>query len=227
MEARLKKKTTTGNNLCVGMCFPCKVEKLSNKKLRIVKGKLSRCWCVRTKRGSWPKSGDDIYISWSWLTKCNVLPCMARVCIRGVWVLEIRNIFCWGFIVQRCCLLKSWVFHEFPFFSLFFLKDSTLSSTVESNGVAQTLSEKKHVFFSVHALPITRTTAYQTVVYIRQKTKTYSNFNIHLLNIYTWLIVNSYFFIFHWFIFLLAKNNKNRDDICQRFVSPLVTSKHR
>ena len=118
---------------------------------------------------------------------------MDRVCIRGVWVLEIRNIFCWGFIVQRCCLLKSWVFHEFPFFSLFFLKDSTLSSTVESNGVAQTLSEKKHVFFSVHALPITSTTAYQTVVYIRQKTKTYSNFNIHLLNIYTWLIVNSYF----------------------------------
>ena len=160
------------------------------------------------------------------LTKCNVLPCMDRVCIRGVWVLEIRNIFCWGFIVQRCCLLKSWVFHEFPFFSLFFLKDSTLSSTVESNGVAQTLSEKKHVFFSVHALPITRTTAYQTVVYIRQKTKTYSNFNIHLLNIYTWLILNSYFFIFHWFIFLLARTTK-REDICQRFVSPLVTSKHR
>ena len=115
---------------------------------------------------------------------------------------------------------------NFPFFSLFFLKDSTLSSTVESNGVAQTLSEKKHVFFSVHALPITRTTAYQTVVYIRQKTKTYSNFNIHLLNIYTWLIVNSYFFIFHWFIFLLARTTK-REDICQRFVSPLVTSKHR
>ena len=36
---------------------------------------------------------------------------------------------------------------NFPFFSLFFLKDSTLSSTVESNGVAQTLSEKKTCVF--------------------------------------------------------------------------------
>ena len=38
-----------------------KLGKWSNKELTIVKGKLSRCWYVRTRRGCWPKSGDDMY----------------------------------------------------------------------------------------------------------------------------------------------------------------------